>query len=168
MVQAGSSYALGGAALLYLILAIGAGIGAGVVAVTQPATWVNMLMIVVLFFSGLGFAYVCLLYVRAIQRREPFSIRCEGAELVIDDHLGSFRLKADDVEAYRIASRVKLQLRSDFGTRDGGPFTMLKGNLLTIAPMFVDGDVPALLTQFDPQFAQKDKFTIEGLLDRFS
>lgn len=168
MVRAGHAYALGGAAALYLILAIGCEVGAGVIVVTQPATWINVLMTIVLLFSGIGFAYVTLLYVRALQRREPFSMGCEGAELVIKDHLGTFRLKADDIEAYAVASRVKLQLRSDMGVRDGGPFTMLKHNLLTIAPMFIDGDVPALLKQFDPQFAQKDKFTIEGFLDRFS
>lgn len=167
MVRAGGAYALGGAAALYAMLAIGLVVGAGVVAVTQPVTWLNVLMIVVLAGSGIAFAYVALLYVRALQRREPFSIGCEGPDLVITDHLGAFKLKADDIEAYAVASRIKLQLRSDFGARDGGPFTTLKGNLLTIAPMFIDGDVPALLKQFDPQFEQKHTFTIEGFLDRF-
>lgn len=167
MVRAGGAYALGGSAALYAVLAIGLMVGAGVVAVTQPVTWLNVLMMVVLAGSGIAFAYVALLYVRALQRREPFSISHEGSELIISDHLGTFRLKADDIEAYAVASRVKLQLNSDMGLRDGGPFTALKHKRLTIAPMFIEGDVPALLKQFDPQFEQKHTFTIEGFLDRF-
>lgn len=167
MVRAGGAATLLGIGAFYLLLAIGVVAGAAAVVLTQPATLVNVLMAVVLALSGAGFAYVALLYVRAFQRRDRFSLSSEGSELVVNDHLGTFRIKADDVEGYAVASRVKMQLRSDFGVRDGGPFTTLKGKRLTIAPMFIDGDVPALLKQFDPQFDQKHTFTVEGFLDRF-
>ena len=166
MVRAGGVFGLISGMLLFFGIAVFTAMLAYMIAPKETFEWFGAIMALVFILSGLGFGYVSLMYFLALRRRDQFSMTHKGSELVIKDHLGSLRIKADDIEAYYFASRIKIQLRSDMGVRNGFPFTKLDHIRLTLSPMFMQGDVKELLQQFDPQLARKDKFSIEGFLDK--
>ena len=167
MIRAGNAVGLIAGIIMFLGISIFTLVMVYLIFPKESFEWFGAILAVVFALSGFAFVYVALTYFIALRRRGQFSITHEGNELVIKDHLGLLRIKADDIEAYYFASRVKIQLRSDMGVRSGYPFTNLEHFRLIISPGFMEGDVKQLLEQFDPQLAQKDKFNIEGFLDKW-